>query len=158
MSPKLTSSPSGAAEHSVNSIAMPRLVGSSADGSADKVDELQRALVLCETHCLELEDEVVDLKEELTRVSLVAAQLEDRIGVLEQQNEAAPRRQQERRVEGEVVDGYRVCKYAETCKRQFRLHHDYPHEQCCCSECRKSEGMRHSDRCRQRSRPFCGEN
>ena len=90
MSPKLTSSPSGAAEHSVNSIAIPRLVGSSADGSADKVDELQRALVLCKTHCLALQDEVVELKEELTRVSHVVAQLEDRIRVLEQQNEAAP--------------------------------------------------------------------
>ena len=47
---------------------MPRVAGSSADGSADEVDELQRALVLCKTHCLALQDEVVELKEELTRV------------------------------------------------------------------------------------------
>ena len=40
----------------VNSTAMPRLVGSSAEGSADEVDELQRALALCKTHCLALQD------------------------------------------------------------------------------------------------------
>ena len=91
---------------------MPRLVGSSADGSADEVVELQRALVRCKTNCLALQDEVVELQEELTRARHIIAQLEERIRVLEQQNEAAPRRQQERRVEGEVVDGYRVCKYA----------------------------------------------
>ena len=154
MSPKLTSSPSGAAEHSVNSIAIPRLVGSSADGSADKVDELQRALVLCETHCLELEDEVVDLKEELTRVSLVAAQLEDRIRVLEQQNEAAPRRQQERGVKGVGRDVFRVCRNYKTCGLAFCLHPNYQTEQFCCGDCRKGTG--HSEQCGERSMPFRG--
>ena len=156
MSPKLTSSPSGAAEHSVNSIAMPRLVGSSADGSADEVDELQRALVLCKTHCLALQDEVVELKEELTRVSHVVAQLEDRIRVLEQQNEAAPRRQQERGVEGDVRDGFRVCQNYKTCGLEFRLHRKHQTEQFCCSNCRKGKG--HSEHCGERSRPFRGEN
>ena len=137
---------------------MPRVVESSADGSADEVVELQRALERCQTNCLELQDEVVELREELTRVRHVVAQLEDRLRVLEQQNEAAPRRQQERGVEGDVRDVFRVCQNYKTCRLEFRLHRNHQTEQFCCSHCRKSKGMRHSERCRQRSRPFCGEN
>ena len=114
---------------------MPRVVGSSADGSADQVVELQRALQ--------------DMQDELTRVRHVVAQLEARLRVLEQQNEAAPRRQQERGVEGDVRDGFRVCR--NSCGREFRVHRHHQSEQFCCSDCRK--GMGHSKGCAQRSRP-----
>ena len=68
---------------------MPRQVGSWADGraGADEVEELQSALARCETKCLELQAEVAELREQLTRV----AQLEDRIRALETQSEAPPR-------------------------------------------------------------------
>ena len=49
----------------MNSTAMPRVVVSSADGSADQVVELQRALE--------------DMQDELTRVRHVVAQLEARL-------------------------------------------------------------------------------
>ena len=121
---------------------MPRVVVSSADGSADQVVELQRALQ--------------QMQDELTRVRHVVAQLEDRLRLLEQQNEAAPRRQQERGVEGDVRDGFRVCRNCDTCGLEFRLHRHHQTEQFCCSNCRK--GMGHSERCGERSRPFRGEN
>ena len=148
-SPKLISSPSGAAEHSVNSTAMPRQVGSWADGSADEVAELQSALARCETKCLELQAEVAELREQLTRV----AQLEDRIRALETQNEAPPPRPAAGGVVGDVRRGYRVCKNYQTCGLQFRCHRP---EEYCCSSCRN--GFGHSGHCGQRSRPFHGEN
>ena len=117
---------------------MPRLVGSSADGSADEVAELQCALQ--------------QVQDELTRVRHVVAQLEERLRLLEQQNEAAPRRQQERGVEGDVRDGFRVCR--KSCGREFRVHRHHQHEHLCCSNCRK--GMGHSERCAERSRPVGG--
>ena len=155
MSPKLTSPPSGAAEHSVNSIAMPRLVRSSADGSADEVDELQRALALCKTHCLALQDEVVELKEELTRVYHVILKLEDRVRALEQQNEAAPRRQQERGVEGDVRNCFRLFRNYKTCGLAFCLHRNHQTYQFCCGHCRKGEG--HSKHCGEREAGFSAE-
>ena len=79
----------------------------------------------------------------------------DRIRVLEQQNEAPPRRQQERGV-GDVRDGFRVGRNYQTCGREFRVHRHHPHEEFCCSYCRT--GIGHSERCGQRSRPFGGEN
>ena len=115
---------------------MPRVVESSADGSADQVVELQCALQ--------------DMQDELARVRHVVAQLETRLRVLEQQNEAAPRRQQERGVEGDAQDGYRVCR--NSCGREFRVHRHHQNEQFCCSNCRK--GIGHSDRCAERCRPL----
>ena len=117
---------------------MARVVGSSTDGSADQVIELQRALQ--------------DMQDELTRVSHVVAQLEARLRVLEQQSEAAPRRQEERGVENVVADGFRVCR--NSCGREFRVHRHHQNEQFCCSNCRK--GMGHSERCAERT--FGGEN
>ena len=113
---------------------MPRVVESS-----DQVVELQRALQ--------------DMQDELTRVRHVVAQLETRLRVLEQQNEAAPRRQQERGVEGDVRDGFRLC-VRESCGREFRVHRHHQNEQFCCSNCRK--GIGHSDRCAERCRPLGG--
>ena len=117
---------------------MPRVVESSADGSAGHVVELQRALQ--------------DMQDELTRVRHVVAQLEARLRVLEQQNEAAPRRQQERGVEDDLRDGFRACR--NSCGREFRVHRHHQDEQFCCSNCRK--GMGHSERCAERSRPLSG--
>ena len=89
------------------------------------------------------------LQEELMRVRHSVVQLEARLRVLEEQNEAWPWPEQERRdVDVDVGDGYRVCQ--NRCGREFRIHPHHPQEQFCCSDCRKNKG--HSTRCAQRSR------
>ena len=110
-------------------------VGCSVDGSEDHVVELQRAWQ--------------NMEDELTRLRRVVAGLEERLQVLEQQNEAGRPRQRERDAEGVVREAWRVCR--RSCGREFRIHRHYPTEQFCCSKCRR--GLGHSDRCEGRSRP-----
>ena len=115
---------------------MPRSGDPSPAGIADQGDVLE-----CALHAM---------RDEIIRLRHYVAQLEAQVRALEEQNEAAPRRQQEWRAEDfDLRDGFRVCR--PQCGRDFRIHPHHAEDQFGCGVCRNNMG--HSARSEARGRP-----